>query len=129
MTETENRRKEDRVPIELRVEYRRLNTFLADYTRNISKGGTFIRTDKPLPIGTEFVFSLLVPGFAEPLALIGKVVWCVADKDATSANPSGMGIEFQYRDEGERERTDAVVRSVMVGQLGASLTAKLLNNS
>ena len=30
--------------ITLRVDYKRLNTFFADYTKNISKGGTFIRT-------------------------------------------------------------------------------------
>ena len=41
-----------RAPIELKVEYKRLNTFFADYTKNISRGGTFIATDKPLPVGT-----------------------------------------------------------------------------
>jgi type IV pilus assembly protein PilZ len=30
-----------------------MNAFFADYTKNISRGGTFIRTDKPLDIGTE----------------------------------------------------------------------------
>ena len=43
------------------VDYKRLNTFFADYTKNISKGGTFIRTSKPLDVGTEFVFVLTVP--------------------------------------------------------------------
>ena len=31
--------------IELTVEYKRMNAFFADYTKNISRGGTFIRTD------------------------------------------------------------------------------------
>jgi len=128
MSESDNRRQADRAPIELRVEYRRLNMFFADYTRNISKGGTFIRTEKPLPIGTEFVFSLVVPGFAEPLTLVGKVIWCVCETDATEANPAGMGIEFQYRDEGERGRIDAVVRKVMVEELGAKLAGRLLDD-
>src|SRR6185312_9659980 len=56
-----DRRTNDRHAIELKVEYKRLNTFFADYTKNISKGGTFIRTDKPLSIGTEFLFKLFVP--------------------------------------------------------------------
>ena len=55
------RRNDDRHTIELKVEYKRLNTFFADYTKNISKGGTFIRTDKPLDPGTEFVFALVIP--------------------------------------------------------------------
>jgi hypothetical protein len=33
------RRAETRRPIELKVEYKRLNTFFADYTKNISRGG------------------------------------------------------------------------------------------
>ncbi len=128
MSESEERREGDRTPIELRVEYRRLNMFFADYTRNISRGGTFIRTDKPLRIGTEFVFSLVIPGFLEPLTLVGKVIWCVNEQDATDANPAGMGIEFQYRDEGERGRIDAIVRKVMVDELGAKLAQRLLDD-
>ncbi|MGH7280839.1 MAG: hypothetical protein ACRELY_04895 [Polyangiaceae bacterium] len=50
-----------RAAITLRVDYKRLNTFFADYTKNISKGGTFIRTTKPLDVGTEFVFVLSFP--------------------------------------------------------------------
>jgi type IV pilus assembly protein PilZ len=38
--------------VELRVNYRRLNTFFADYVKSISRGGTFIATQRPLPIGT-----------------------------------------------------------------------------
>ncbi len=55
------RRDDPRVPIELRVEYKKLNTFFADYTKNICKGGTFIRTKKPLDVGTIFLFQLSVP--------------------------------------------------------------------
>ena len=58
MTTEDDRRIGYRAPIELKVEYKRLNTFFADYTRNISRGGTFIGTDKPLKVGTEFVFAL-----------------------------------------------------------------------
>ena len=49
------------MPIALKVEYKRLNSFFADYTKNISRGGTFIRTKNPLSIGTEFMFQLQVP--------------------------------------------------------------------
>ena len=40
--------------------YKRLNTFFASYTKNISKGGTFIRTSKPLESG-GFTFVLSLP--------------------------------------------------------------------
>ncbi|MCL2823090.1 MAG: TIGR02266 family protein [Polyangiaceae bacterium] len=101
--------------------------FLADYTRNISKGGTFIQTDNPLPIDTIFHFFLVVPGIKDPFELIGKVVWAVTEIDASPANPAGMGIEFQHRDDGDRKRIDATVRAVMVAQLGPNITSKLLD--
>jgi type IV pilus assembly protein PilZ len=54
----DEKRELDRAAITLRVDYKRINTFFADYTKNISKGGTFIRTTKPLDVGTDFVFVL-----------------------------------------------------------------------
>src|ERR1041385_8891215 len=98
----EERRVDTRTAITLKVDYKRLNTFFADYTKNISKGGTFIRTNKPLPIGTEFVFVLTVP---EPslenagvqLELTGKVKWLVDEAESTSKRPAGMGIQFVFK--------------------------------
>lgn len=121
----DDRRRGERAPIELRVEYRRLNTFFADYTKNISRGGSFIATEKPLPVGTEFVFALGVPGLAEPMRLRGKVIWVTSTVEATRANPAGMGIEFQY-DEGERREKEAAIERLMTTELGEHLTAKLL---
>src|SRR5215204_3843778 len=119
------RRIEVRAPIELKVEYKRLNTFFADYTRNISRGGTFIGTDKPLPVGTEFVFALGIPSMPQPLRLRGKVIWTTDVADATKANPSGMGIEFQYG-EGERAEKEAAVERLLSAELGEHLATKLL---
>ena len=66
-------RVEARRPIELKVEYKRLNTFFADYIKNISRGGTFIKTSRPLPVGTEFLFKLFVPGREAPFTIHGEV--------------------------------------------------------
>jgi type IV pilus assembly protein PilZ len=121
----DERRRGFRAPIELKVEYKRLNTFFADYTKNISRGGSFIATDKPLPVGTEFVFALGVPGMPEPLRLRGKVIWVTPTAEATKGNPAGMGIEFQY-DADERREKEAAVERLMTAQLGDHLTTKLL---
>ena len=72
-----------RLPIELKVEYKRLNSFFADYTRNISRGGTFIRTQKPLNIGTEFLFRMKVPKLEDALVIRGRVQWIVQPDEAT----------------------------------------------
>lgn len=116
----------DRAAIELSVEYKRLNTFFADYTRNISMGGTFIRTDRPLDCDTEFIFALTIRGLADPLRLKGRVQWIVKPEDATEDSPAGMGIAFQYADEAERLATEAIVERLMAAELGEELSAKLL---
>jgi type IV pilus assembly protein PilZ len=121
-----DRRRALRAPIELKVEYKRLNTFFADYTKNISRGGTFIGTEKPLAIGTEFVFALVVPHMVESLRLRGKVIWTTSTDDATRANPAGMGIEFQYAHDGERHEKEAAVERLLTAELGEHLATKLL---
>jgi len=132
MSESDDeRRDEGRAAITLKVDYKRLNTFFADYTKNISKGGTFIRTTKPLEVGTEFVFVLSVP---EPkadtstvqLELTGEVKWVVPESEATAENPAGMGIQFVFRDDGERERVEQLVADLMKASLGEHLASKLL---
>jgi type IV pilus assembly protein PilZ len=114
-------RQQVRVPIELKVDYKKLNSFFADYTKNISKGGTFIKTKKPLSIGTKFLFKLTVPQRAEPFELLGEVVWSKADGEEP-----GMGIRFIYNSDSQRAEFEAVVEKLMADSLGPDLTEKLL---
>jgi type IV pilus assembly protein PilZ len=113
-----------RAPIELKVDYKKLNSFFADYTKNISKGGTFIKTRKPLPIGTRFLFKLTVPRRDDPFELLGEVVWSKGEGDEP-----GMGIRFIYTDDGQRNDFESVVEQLMADSLGSALTDKLLNKS
>ena len=120
------RRREHRAPIELKVEYKRLNSFFADYTRNISRDGMFIKTDKPLGIGTEFVFKLQVPQLDNPLELHGRVQWTVKPSQASDEQDPGMGIGFIYENEAQRQKVMAIVEKLMVKSLGKALFAKLI---
>lgn len=127
----EERRVEDRAAITLKVDYKRLNTFFADYTKNISKGGTFIRTSKPLEIGTQFVFVLTVPEVSgdastRALELTGAVKWIISDAEATEEKPAGMGIEFVFTDDADRERVSRFVADLMRASLGDHIADKLL---
>ncbi|XXF75956.1 TIGR02266 family protein [Myxococcaceae bacterium GXIMD 01537] len=115
-------RQHGRAPIELKVDYKKLNSFFADYTKNISKGGTFIKTKKPLPIGTRFLFKLSVPHREAPFELLGEVVWSKAD-----AEEPGMGIRFIYSGDSQRSEFEGVVERLMADSLGQDLTEKLLN--
>ncbi len=109
-----------RAPIELKVDYKRLNGFFADYTRNISRGGTFIGTPNPLPIGTRFDFQLAVPGVPAPVRLLGEVSWLREE-----GPQPGMGIRFVFGDDAEREEFEATVEKLMIDHLGPLLYQKL----
>lgn len=126
-TSSPDRRSETRRPIELKVEYKRINTFFADYTKNISRGGTFIKTSRPLPIGTEFLFKLYVPNLEEPLTIHGEVSRIIASDDP-ELDP-GMAIKFVYR-EGDPEAIIAkTVEGMMTDSLGPRLYAKLMDHA
>jgi type IV pilus assembly protein PilZ len=125
------RRQYPRAPIELKVEYKKLNTFFADYTKNISKGGTFIRTRRPLDVGTEFLFRLTVPSLDEPLSIRGQVLWVVREGEPPPPgiepdHEPGMGIRFIYAEESQRREIESRVEKLMISSLGSLLYAKLL---
>ena len=125
------RRTGSRRPIELKVEYKRLNTFFADYTKNISRGGTFIKTSRPLPVGTEFLFKLFVPGRSEPLTIHGEVQRIVSntDVDGDGTPDEGMAIRFVYREGDPQAEIARVVEALMTDSLGPRLYAKLMEHA
>jgi type IV pilus assembly protein PilZ len=114
----------ERSAIELQVEYERMNSFFYDYTKNISRGGTFVRTDHPLEIGTRFVFKLNVPGLPEPLALTGEVRWLRRPDEVPGAE-AGMGIQFVFADGDQRAVVDEFVEKLMNDSLGPLITTRL----
>ena len=121
----DDRRDETRHPIELKVEYKRLNAFFADYTKNISRGGTFIKTTRPLPVGTEFLFKLFVPGREAPLTIHGEVQRIIDD---TSDEDPGMAIKFVYREGDPQAEIARVVEHMMTESLGPRLYARLMDH-
>jgi type IV pilus assembly protein PilZ len=123
------RRSGQRRAIELKVEYKRLNTFFADYTKNISRGGTFIKTRRPLPIGTEFMFKLFVPGRDHPLTIHGEVQRIIGDGDASTPEEQGMAIKFVYRQGDPQDEIAAAVGNMMTESLGPRLYAKLMEHA
>ncbi len=130
-TDGRERRIEPRAPIELKVEYKKLNTFFADYTKNICKGGTFIRTRKPLDVGTEFVFKLAIPKLREPLSIRGQVRWIKREGEPSpegvaADHEPGMGIRFIYETQDQRDDIEGTVEKLMIDSLGQLLYSKLM---
>jgi type IV pilus assembly protein PilZ len=116
---------EAQVPIELKVEYKRVNTFLSDYCKNISRNYTFIKTKNPLPSGTKFLFKIGVPGLPEPLELKGFVKKVISEDQARRDQSPGMDIEFVYNDDAERETLMLRVHALIDDQMGPRLGERM----
>ncbi len=121
---SQQKRAVPRVPIEIRVEYKRVNAFISDFTRDVSGRGIFIRTEYPLEEGTECLFTLEIPTLAQAVTLRGAVRRAVRSA-AADEDEAGMGVEFLFDDEQERQALTRVVDSLMVEHLGNALYQRL----
>ena len=123
-------RQHPRAPMALKVEYTQLNRFFSDYTSNISKGGTFIRSDRPLKVGTEFIFHLHVPARESPIELSGRVAWVNSQgrKEVPEIDELGMGILFIYEGADEKAKLEREVEELMVESMGVEMYRGLVES-
>jgi uncharacterized protein (TIGR02266 family) len=87
-----------RVPIALEVRYATTAAFLIAYTTNLSKGGVFLETPTPLPVGSEITLTISAPHAPEPMVVAGRVAW-VRDQSNEEGYPVGMGVQFAQIEE------------------------------
>jgi uncharacterized protein (TIGR02266 family) len=97
-----------RLEYELPVAYRTVAGFVTDWAVNISRGGLFINTQKPLPVGTHVKLIVSLPGTEFPFDLTGRVTRINESHSAPNQVP-GMAIEFVGVDEDKRSRLEEFV--------------------
>lgn len=90
-----------RLEYELPVAYRTVAGFVTDWAVNISRGGLFINTQKPLAVGTHVKLIVSLPGTEFPFDLTGRVTRVNEAHLAPNQVP-GMAIEFVGVDEDKR---------------------------
>ncbi len=106
-----NARRSRRLHHELAVAYRTVGGFLSDWATDISRGGLFINTRKPLPVGTVVKLIIQIPGAASPFDMVGRVARVAEGQDA-GGPPPGMGIEFTDIDRTKRDRIEEFVEKL-----------------
>ncbi len=123
------RRESGRASVQLPINYDRLNALLSDYTHNISRGGTFIRTERPLAEGTVLSFTIRAPQLGDPILLRGVVRWIVEPGQARPDSPAGMGIEFVFDSADHKVAVEERLDRLMVAALGPAAFEKLMGKS
>jgi type IV pilus assembly protein PilZ len=104
----DNKRKTPRLHHEIPVAYRTVGSFLSDWATNISRGGLFINTRKPLALGTAVKILIQLPGEPFPSHLEGVVTRVTAFDNSQNMVP-GMGLEFTNVDAERRAELDRFV--------------------
>jgi len=97
----QNRRRDERFSVPLKVTYPNFKRFMIDYTKNVSKGGMFIKTRAPYEIGLQIDLSIYVPELEDPVKIMGRVVH--NNFGSAGGGDAGIGVEFIDIDENSRE--------------------------
>ena len=89
-------RKDKRTLLSLKIRYKSatLEDFMERYSNDVSRGGVFIKSRKPLAVGTLLKFEFLLQDQSSVIHGVGRVVWKREEAEGDSDNPAGMGIKF-----------------------------------
>ena len=80
------RRKHEREPFFMAVDYSTKDRFYKDYIQDISAGGVFIETRMPFRAGQEVSLSFPLPNYQKYIKTTGEVV---------RISPHGIGVRFK----------------------------------
>ena len=104
-------RKDKRAPVSLKVRFKSatVDEFIEQYSRDVSRGGIFIKSGQPMAVGTLLKFQFQLKDESPLIKGVGRVVWTRKEDDATSEQPAGMGIKFIKMDTDSRAMVDRAV--------------------
>ncbi len=102
-------RKDRRAPVSLKVRFKSatVDEFVEQYAMDISRGGIFIKSKSPMPIGTLLKFEFQLKDESRLIHGVGRVVW---KRDGGEEDkPPGMGIKFIKMDPQSRSLVEQIV--------------------
>ena len=101
----DDRRGNPRTRLTLKVDYPSVEGFLQDYTINISRGGTMLRTHRQLQMGDWVELVLSFPGLLKSISLRGEVRWVRLE----GIDEQTVGVAFDFDEVDTRQRLERLV--------------------
>lgn len=108
-------RKETRVQKTLSLMFKDRKSFIKAYTGNISKGGLFIMTERPLNQGEQFLLKLQLPDLPEPIKVNCEVSW-VREQSDIEKRPPGMGVKFSKMTKRDNQILNQYFQTLIKGE-------------
>jgi uncharacterized protein (TIGR02266 family) len=111
-------RRYPRYEVEIWVDFTTIDLVTSSYVLNLSEGGVFVKSDRPLPLDAEVDLVLTLPT-GSMIKAVGRVVWNHdLAKEAPHDSRGGAGIRFVDMPDGDRALLRDYVAS-LAGSAGA----------
>ncbi|MBW2219118.1 MAG: PilZ domain-containing protein [Deltaproteobacteria bacterium] len=102
-SQKEEKRTYIRKPFFMSVDYSTQDRVYRDFIKDISTGGVFIETLRPLPVGQEISMAFSFPNLRQNFKISGDVV---------RMDPKGIGVAFMASNEKQKETLDFCVKDI-----------------
>lgn len=109
MDEGNDKRRDPRVPLVLKVEYPGISPTVQDATENLSAGGLFVRTDRMLTEGERLPLEISFPGLLPPFEVEVQVV---RHRPAGERGPAGVAVEIPADRQQDRDKLARLAAAV-----------------
>lgn len=120
----ENNRSDQRIPVQLLVDYRSNGNYLFDFCKDLGTGGVFIQTETPLPQGSSVDLTFTIPDSKETLAASGKVIWVQTPVYGRDDLTPGMGVQFAGFDSEQRKILENFVNRYHAHRFGKGTSSQ-----
>ena len=94
----------------VRIEYANVEDFLVDYTSNETIGGMFIKTERPMAVGSTFQMRIQLPGGRRAIDVEAEVRWTLP-RDVAAPMTPGMGVRFESLSTYDKAQVEALLSS------------------
>ena len=101
-------RKMSRTSTVIQVNHHTVDSFFRDFADNISAGGMFIATPKPLKPGTQLSVEFLIPECDYPIRVKAKVAW--SRSVPSEGQTRGMGVKFDSLSPSVKDKINTIVK-------------------
>jgi uncharacterized protein (TIGR02266 family) len=105
-------RKTPRTSTVIQVDYHTTDhtteSFFRDFVDDISAGGMFIATPKPLEPGTQLRLEFLLPGCDYPIRVNGEVTW--SRSVSSEGQRRGMGVKFDGLSSSAKDKINTIIK-------------------
>lgn len=102
-------------PVRVRLRYADLESFIERFAPNVTRGGIFLASRTPRPVGELFPFEVQLATGQVALAGEGKVIWVKEFDPAQPQKPHGMGVQFTRLDETARATLNRMLKVKAAG--------------